>query len=411
MSSNRWLTYKLGELAEVQNGYAFKSDEFEEKGVPVIKIKNIVTPKIEFSGDTQFYAKEVNGRLKQFLINKGDILISMTGSHLNQIASAVGKIGRYQHEFPALLNQRVGKIYVVNRELLDEDFLFYKLNRFETQVELVGSANQANISRTQIKNLQLFLPELPTQKKIASILSSLDNKIELNRQMNATLEAIAQALFKEWFVDFNYPGATGEMVESELGMIPKGWKVGPVSELCEVNKNTISKRDSFDTVDYIEISEVGRGTIGNVTTYAFGEEPSRAKRKLKHGDVVLSTVRPDRGSYFLALHPRDNLIASTGFGVFSPTTAPYSFLYLLLTDQEKLDYYGHVAHGAAYPAINPSLILEMELAIPSDKLLEQFHRIAEPIFEAMHNNEKENHTLTQLRDSLLPRLMKGEVTT
>lgn len=179
MSFNDWVNYKIGDFAEVQNGYAFKSNEFSDVGIPVIKIKNIESPKVNFE-DCQYYNGEITERLKQFLVNRNDILISMTGSHLNQIASAVGKVGRYQYDFPALLNQRVGKVYVKEKSIASDDFLYYFLNRFETQLELVssasGSANQANISPSQIKNLSINLPDLETQSRIAFILSSIDNK-------------------------------------------------------------------------------------------------------------------------------------------------------------------------------------------------------------------------------------------
>ncbi len=260
-----------------------------------------------------------------------------------------------------------------------------------------------------IPNFELTIPSLPIQRRIADILSALDEKIELNRQTNASLEAIAQAIFKEWFVDFNFPGATGELVESELGMIPKGWRVGKIEELCDVNKNVITREDNFDWIDYIEISEVNRGKIANVARYKYGEEPSRAKRKLRHGDTVLSTVRPNRGSFFLSINPPINLIASTGFAVFSPTRTPFSFLYLFLTDKEKLEYYGHVADGAAYPAINPTLIMNMDVVIPENSILSNFHSIAEPILNNILFNEQESQNLSVIRDTLLPKLMSGEI--
>lgn len=261
----------------------------------------------------------------------------------------------------------------------------------------------------ELPDFPISIPPLTTQRRIADILSALDDKIELNRQTNATLEAIAQAVFREWFVNFNFPGATGEMQASELGPIPVGWRIGKVGELCEVNNNSILKNDQFEWIDYIEISQVSKGKIANVTRYLFGEEPSRARRKLKHGDTVLSTVRPNRGSYFLALNPAETSIASTGFAVFSPTKVPFGFLYLLLTDSEKLEYYGHVADGAAYPAINPKLIMEMEIVIPEDCVLNDFHSITEPIFYKMFFADQETETLAQMRDTLLPKLMRGEI--
>src|SRR6266404_4786032 len=151
--------------------------------------------------------------------------------------------------------------------------------------------------------------------------------------------------------------------------------------------------------------EVSKGTINNVSTYEKGVEPSRAKRKLSHGDIVISTVRPDRGSYFLALNAATNLIASTGFAVFTPHTVPFSFLYIFLTDEEQLTFYGKRADGAAYPAINQSVISEMELVIPADEILSSFHSITEPILSKTANNLREGEWLCVVRDSLLPRLI------
>ena len=261
-----------------------------------------------------------------------------------------------------------------------------------------------------IEGLEINLPDLKIQYRIASILSSLDDAIELNQQINKTLNEISKAIFKEWFVDFNFPNATGKFQNTEIGKIPFGWNVGKLGDVCEANKNTLNKKsDLLEWIDYIEISEVNRGQIGNVTRYNLGEEPSRAKRKLKHGDTVLSTVRPDRGSYFLAINPSQTDIASTGFAVFSPTKIPFSFLNLFLTDEINLKYYGQVANGGAYPAINPNTIMEMDLIIPDAETLKAFHKIVEPMFLQVQQNTEENKILSSLRDLLLPKLMKGEI--
>jgi len=267
-----------------------------------------------------------------------------------------------------------------------------------------------NVSGQQLKNLQVFIPNLKTQQRIASILSSLDDAIELNQQINKTLEEMAKAIFKEWFVDFNYPNATGKFQETEVGKIPVGWKVGKLGDVCVVNKNTLNKRvDVLEWIDYIEISEVSKGLIGKVTRYNLGEEPSRAKRKIKHGDTVLSTVRPDRGSYFLAINPKKTDIASTGFAVFSPLKVPFSYLHLFLTDEVSFKYYGQVANGGAYPAINPNTIMEMDLVIPDSEILSAFHNVVELLFIQIQQNIEENQSLSNLRDTVLPKLMKGEI--
>jgi type I restriction enzyme S subunit len=261
------------------------------------------------------------------------------------------------------------------------------------------------IKQSELRQIEIYAPDFKTQDSIASILSSLDNKIELNLQMNQTLEAMAQAIFKEWFVNFNFPGFDGKLVNG----LPKGWRMGRVSDICVVNKNTLSIKDEIETIEYIEISEVSKGIINEIATYSRGEEPSRARRKLKHGDTVVSTVRPDRGSYFLAIAPKDNLIASTGFAVFSPISVPFSFLYCLLTSSEQMEFYGKMADGATYPAINPSIIMNIELAIPSDEVLQLFHLVIGNLYLKINQNFEENRTLNQLRDGLLPKLMTGQI--
>ena len=111
----------------------------------------------------------------------------------------------------------------------------------------------------------------------------------------------------------------------------------------------------------------------------------------------------------MAFYPEENLIASTGFAVFTAMSVPFSFLYIFLTDMEQLTYYGRVADGGAYPAINQSVIMEIDLNLPSNAVLKQFHSFAEPIFERIGLNLKENQTLTQIRDGLLPKLMSGKI--
>ena len=152
-------------------------------------------------------------------------MVSMTGSHISQISSAVGKVAKYNLETGSLLNQRVGKIYP-KENLLDNKYLWYLVVQTEVQFfwgnKAGGSANQANISPSIIKSYQFISPSLPEQRAIAAVLSSLDDKIELLREQNKTLEVTAQAIFKEWFVNFNFPGAIGKMIDSELVKFRKG---------------------------------------------------------------------------------------------------------------------------------------------------------------------------------------------
>lgn len=413
MSSKRWEWIRIEDSAiEIIDGDRGKNypkqDEFSDNGYCLfLNAGNVTDSGFDFQ-QLQFISKEKDLQLRKGKLTRNDIVLTTRGT--------VGNVSYYDKSIP-YENMRINSGMVIFRmpkpqSEFDAQYFYHFLrsNLFKDQVlsHSSGSA-QPQLPIKDLRQISVACPPLPTQRRIADILSALDDKIELNRQTNATLEAMAQAIFKEWFVDFNYPGATGELVDSELGMIPAGWRVGKVGDVCLVNSNSITKADNFDWIDYIEISQVNRGEIANITRYLFGEEPSRARRKLKHGDTVLSTVRPNRGAYFLAIDPPETSIASTGFAVFSPTKVPYGFLYLLLTDSEKLEYYGQVADGGAYPAINPNLIMDMDLVVPEDSILNQFHTITNSIFNKMSFAAQESQSLTQIRDILLPKFMSGEI--
>jgi len=425
MSPKGWKTYKLSEFAEVQNGYAFKSDEFAKKGIPIIKIKNLVSPNVVFE-DVQYFNGETNYKLRPFFIKENDILISMTGSHINQLASAVGKIARYKFNYPALLNQRVGKIYVTDGSVCDEGYLFYFLNRIETQVELAssagGSANQANISPSQIKNLSLLLPPLPTQRRIAAILSALDEKIELNRQTNATLEAIAQAIFKEWFVDFNFPGATGEMQDSELGSIPEGWRVGCFQDILN---NEIGgdwgKDNSFEGgVPVISL----RGTdLEQLKSFGYApdapvrwvKENSIEKRKVTRTDILIagSGLGPIGRSIYCPDILQDLYTYPITYSNFckklraeTPAHAIYAerFLESIYINGEMRQYFT----GTSIPNLDIQSLLAYKIIIPKAEIIEKYYKkIGKEKFGFLFNQE--NIYLTKIRDALLPKLMNGEI--
>ena len=274
--------------------------------------------------------------------------------------------------------------------------------------------------------LLIPVPSRRTQEFIGDTYYELSAKIDLNRRMNETLEAIARALFKSWFVDFDPVRAKAEgrdpvpkplaglfpdsFEDSELGEIPKGWRAATIRDLANINARTLSRKDSLDVIDYIEIREVMRGDVFTITRYSRGEEPSRARRRLQHGDTVLSTVRPDRGAFFLCLHPADTLIASTGLAVITSKNGCWAFLHAALTQPEIGEELGHLADGGAYPAVRPEVIGGLQMVIPQDqRIVNEFERLGQPLFEKAARNRTEMISLTAIRDALLPKLISGEL--
>lgn len=371
---SEWKTYKLGDLVTFQRGH------------DLTKIKNIdgIYPVAGSNG--------IIGYHNEFTTKAPGITIGRSGN--------IGSPYYYESNFWA----HNTTLYVKEFKNCNPKYIYYLLKTMNFGGHNSGSA-VPSLNRNYIHPIEVIVPDLAAQIQIAQILSSLDNKIELNLQINQTLETMVQAIFKEWFVNFNFPGFDGKLVEG----LPKGWRMGKVSETCKVNVRTLNAKDEIDEIQYIEISEVDKGVIKNITVYKRGEEPSRAKRKLSHGDVVLSTVRPNRGSYFLSLFPNNNLIASTGFAVFTATLVPYSFLYCFLTNEEQIEYYGRMADGAAYPAINQSVIMNIDLVIPANDVLKLFNDVTGNLYLKIYENLEENKALTQLRDTLLPKLMTGKI--
>ncbi len=427
-----WKEVRLGDVVDIQSGYAFKSKDFEENGeIPVIKIKNIVPPYVKISKeDTQYVSKEFLITKPQFLINYNDILISLTGSNVNQIESAVGKVGRNRIKNQEMfLNQRVGKIVLKNDELADYDYIYYFLSTSETRYNLAssasGSANQANISPDNIKSLEITLPPLPTQQKIAQILSSLDDKIELNNAINKNLEEIAQTLFKQWFVDFEFPASLasplfqggdregdgykssgGEMVESELGLIPKGWRVdnleGIASYLNGLAMQKFPPENENDYLPVIKIKELRTGITNDSDKASINIDK---KYIINDGDILFSWS----GSL-------EVVIWTGGTGglnqhLFKVTSEIFEKWFYYLWTKYHLEKFRHIAESKATTMghIKREDLKKSLVVIPNELELDKMNNIFNPILSKIIKNSIETQTLTKLRDELLPKLMSGEV--
>jgi len=200
-----------------------------------------------------------------------------------------------------------------------------------------------------------------------------------------------------------------EFVDSELGAIPQGWKVGNLSELANVNPTTLKSDYPHKEIEYIDIASVEVGNLTATTRIELKNAPSRAKRLVQHGDTIWSCVRPNRKSYLFIQHPEPNIVVSTGFAVLSPKIPCHSYLYLWVTTDDFVEYLTAHAEGSAYPAVRPDSFERAPILIPSDDVLSAFERQAKPLFELRNKNERQSRTLASIRDALLPRLLSGEL--
>ncbi len=396
MAGSAWATATLGEVIELKRGYDLPSRDRRDGPYPIVSS----------SGVSGYHAEA-----------KAKAPGVVTGRY-----GTLGEVHYITQDYWPLNTS----LYVRDFKGNDPRFISYFLRSLDFTA-YSDKAAVPGLNRNDLHTAMVHLPPINEQRAIAHILGTLDDKIELNRRTNETLEAIARALFKSWFVDFDPvrakaegrdPGLPAHLADlfpdsfedSELGEIPKGWHTAAVSDLADVNARTLGRTDPLDAIDYVEISEVTRGQVANIVRYERGTEPSRARRRLTHGDTVLSTVRPDRGAYFLCLNPPKTLIASTGFAVVSPRDGNWAFLYSALTRSEVGGELGRLADGGAYPAVRPEAVGGLRLVSPQgSETRSAFDELARPLYERSEQNRMENRLLTALRDSLLPRLISGEL--
>ena len=322
-------------------------------------------------------------------------------------------------------------IVIAAKRDIEADFVYYasRLPEFRRYAisRMEGTSGRQRVSHHSIADFEFPYIEPEDRVAIGRMLRSLDDRIDHNRVLAAKLEAIARRLFKSWFVDFDpvRAKAAGEkpagladdiatlfpdrFVESELGAwIPAEWKIGALSDVCELNPETWSARKHPDVLKYIDLSNVKSGCIEEATSYLWEESPSRARRVLRCGDTIVGTVRPGNRSF--ALIATDGLTGSTGFAVLRPCHQHRrEYVYLAATAGDAIERLAHLADGAAYPAVRPDVVTGAEVVVPDDEILRQFSAITAPMFEQIAVCQNEASVLSLLRDVLLPRLISGKL--
>ncbi len=295
-------------------------------------------------------------------------------------------------------------LYVIdfkgNRPRFVAYFLESVLKGFQSDKAAVPGVN-----RNLLHEIRVRCPETEVQERIANTLAAYDDLIGNNRRRMALLEEAARQLYREWFVRLRFPGHEHTRITNG---VPEGWERGRLSDVAEVNKESLSS--SYDgEIDYIDISSVTPGSINETTHFDFRDAPSRARRVVRHGDIIWSCVRPNRRSYAVIWQPPSKLIASTGFAVITPTGVPTSFLLQATTTDQFVGYLENHARGAAYPAVLAGDFERAEVLVPRHALLAAFDSAAEPLLAQANTLRLQSQKLRAARDLLLPRLMSGEI--
>ena len=302
---------------------------------------------------------------------------------------------------------------VIPNEETDSEFLYYLLKYNKDNIASQGSGTTfAEVSGKTMKEIEVMVPkETDDQRRIASILSSLDRKIELNNKINADLEEMAQAIFKNWFVDFE-PFKDGKFVDSELGMIPEGWKVGTIGDIVEFqNGFAFSSKNFSENGEYkiITIKSVQDGCLVTEGSSKVIEYPTKMPTycKLQSGDILLSlTGNVGR----CCLVTETNLLLNQRVAkIKAKECYDNSFSYALFRLKETKELLISISRGTAQANLSPVEASKLPMVIPSEDARKNFSMISDSIMDKIISIHIENSRLSLLRDTLLPRLMSGEI--
>jgi len=447
----------LGEHCDFLGGFAFKSQDLKESdGIPVIKIKN-VNGRVVSLNDVQFFSVEkMSKKLERFLLADGDVLIAMTGQ------GSVGRVGRFRNinNRKVLLNQRVGKF--LPKESLDLGYLYYILSseKFEkTLFNAASGSGQPNLSPDIIKSIKI--PYLPKNEQIyvAEVLGKLDEKIELNKQTNNTLEQMAQALFKSWFIDFDpvvdnalvagnpipdelahrvevrkkahaladfqplpehirnlFPSEfeqTGESTVGIDGWTPKGWHVSTTKDEFDIRGGATpsTKNEDFWGGDIHWTSP--KDLSGNNTKVLLDtarkiteQGVARISSGLLPKNTVLMSSRAPVGYLALARVP---VAINQGYIalICNKRVSPEYAIYFL---ESRMDEIKGISGGTTFAEISKKTFKEIKILVPNNTdLIESFSANVRDFFSRVEENERMTSTLSLLRNRLLPRLVSGEI--
>ena len=462
----------LSEYAKVQGGFAYKSKDFiEYSDNKVLKIKNVRFGTVNYE-DSAFISNEIAQSTKLWETQEGDILISMTGSGPNAPQSLVGRVARvWANEPKAYINQRVGRIKLKEEGKVHSDFLFYLLSLPQSQDFLVsnssGSANQANISGKIIEMLPCPEVTFEESESIANIARSLDEKIILNRQTNQTLEQMAQALFKSWFVDFDpvfdnalarglsvndfpealqkkalfrqqqrqqepsadkkaeakplpedirqlFPSEFEQTDEPSIGIngwIPKGWSLDSFAMVATLKNKSIHPKKEPEKL-WAQFS-LPAFDNGKMPTLDLGIEIKSAKYKLSENTVLVSKLNPHTPRIWMPkVSDTDVSVCSTEFMPFQPVNNEHRvFVYSLMNSESVKSKIASRVTGTtgSHQRVSPKEVAVMPVLLPSLECITSFSNLIKSSFDKVELNLEQNIELTKLRDTLLPKLISGEL--
>jgi type I restriction enzyme S subunit len=417
---NNWKTYSVEELIKEEiiykpldgnhGGTHPKGSDFIKSGIPFIMATDIVNGKVDIV-NCKFISKGQGDKLRKGFAKTGDVLITHKAS-----IGRTAIVPKIDSDY-IMLTPQVTYYRIKDKEELNANYLSYYFNSpfFQNEINTrAGSGStRAYIGITDQLRLTISFPPIQEQKSIASILSAIDDKIENNLAINKTLEEMAMALYKHWFVDFG-PLQDGEFVESELGRIPKGWEVIPFGKIVSKYIDNRGKTPPIEEegIPLLEVKHISSNLFPDLKVQKYVSENTYNnwfRNHLEEDDIIISTV----GTVGLtSLVPTFSkvTIAQNLLGLrFDSNLYPTGFMFYLMKSPYFLNQIENRLIITVQKSIKRSDLDKIPCLIPNQKLINSFNEIVICYIKQIESNLKENQTLTQLRDTLLPKLISGEV--
>ena len=406
-----WKEYKLGDVCTISSSKRIFASEYQKSGIPFYRGKEIIEKQNGISISNELFISEERFneiRNKYGAPKEGDMLLSSVGT--------LGVPYIVQNETFYFKDGNLTWFY--DYKNINNYFLYYWFlspqAKFLIDTKAIGSTQKALTIET-LKKFEILLPSLSTQNKIVSILKSLDDKIEVNRKICENLEQQAQALFKHWFIDFA-PFKDGKFINSELGLIPEGWRVGTLGDYCVIRSGFAFKSSWWqdEGVKVVKIKNItDGGTLDMSDCSCVSEEHASlaSSFQTKSGDLLIAMTGATMGK-FCVVHGYETYCVNQRVGKFFLGDNPLDklpFIYCILKRDAVYKEIVNKGQGSAQPNISGKDIEEIKIIFPPKSIIEQFNEELHSSFKFRINSELESRRLATLRDTLLPKLMSGEL--
>jgi type I restriction enzyme S subunit len=410
---SEWKEYRLGDIATFSQGLQVPvNSQLNYYSEGLVRFIRIVDVTQNDPNDIRYITKPDN----KYILKKGEIAMLRYANP-----------GLVTDAFDGVIANNLFKISPKIEGLYTNKFLFYALKQVNVRDYFNRNQNSTTmpaINFEMVSNLNLSFPSIKTQTTIAEILSSLDDKIELNNKINQELESLAQTLFRQWFIDFEFPNENGEpykssggeMVDSALGEIPKGWEVGKFGDLVNImNGYAFKSKDfnEFSSEGIIKIKNIN-GTIVDITNTDFvsSEVVSKLNNKFKiqTGDILIAMTGADVGKIGVTPESDKSLWLNQRVGKVVPKNKmQVSFIHTMFNVLNLTEVVKNEAMGSAQPNISSQGIEKIKILIPSINLIDEYSSMFNKKYELFYKSLAENQELVDLRDTLLPKLISGEL--